>query len=76
MDYQFNYGEGRHSQAGAFCKNLEEYLSSLVTGVWMENMSRDFRWGKICFFLRAAVIFAPPLKKVCLAPSSQDERLS
>jgi hypothetical protein len=52
MDYQFNYGEGRHSQTGAFCKNLEEYLSSLVTGVWMENMSRDFRWRKICLRLK------------------------
>jgi hypothetical protein len=54
MDYQFNYGESRHSQTGAFCKNLEEYLSSLVTGVWMENMSRDFRWWKICLRLKKA----------------------
>jgi len=57
MDYQFNYGEGRHSQTGAFCKNLEEYLSSLVTGVWMENMSRDFRWRKICLRLKKGMEF-------------------
>jgi hypothetical protein len=54
MDYQFNYGESRHSQTDEFCKNLEEYLSSLVTGVWMENMSRDFRWRKICLRLKKA----------------------
>jgi hypothetical protein len=67
MDYQFNYGEGRHSQTGAFCKNLEEYLSSLVTGVWMENMSRDFRWRKICLRLKKGMEFKrEPSARRCL----------